>query len=460
MAARLTFQIVLFFFVLAVSAAQAQQSTAADGDKANGPSSWGVEGEYEVKLDFRKNFALDTPNKDDLLRFDQEFQLRWSYRYQDWISFLIEGKLLGEHQLYTGGGGRKSEADPERGETWMRFDDLLGHDLSLKLGRQNFEEPRRWWWDDDLDAVATRYRRDEWFFEFGVARELARTSLAENFVEPENAGVIRVLARTNWSYFRDHGLDLFFLHHYDRSATPSLGGLVRTKREDPSDARLWWAGLRASGGEPGTQHGEFSYWADAAFVLGNERLLEFTDAAGGIEFVKSRINQRVRGWAIDLGGRWGSRLPGQPLFTLGYAIGSGDKKPGKGLDRSFRQTTLQSNDEEFRTYGELLRPELSNLSIPVVAVQFPILWKSHVEFAYRHFRQIHAAAFLRDGRIEAEPNGIQKNIGHEWMLYAAIKQWKNLEIELVGAAFRAGDAYGALSGRMAYSFFTKVAFNF
>jgi hypothetical protein len=93
-------------------------------------------------------------------------------------------------------------------------------------------------------------------------------------------------------------------------------------------------------------------------------------------------------------------------------------------------------------------------------VQFPIFWKSHIEFAYRHFRQVHAAPFLRDARIEAEPNGIKKNIGHEWMLYSVIKQWKNLEIELVGAAFKAGNAYGALSGKMAYSLFTQVTFGF
>jgi hypothetical protein len=148
------------------------------------------------------------------------------------------------------------------------------------------------------------------------------------------------------------------------------------------------------------------------------------------------------------------------LFTLGYAVGSGDKNPEGGPDRAFRQTGLQANDEEFRTYGELLRPELSNLSIPILAIQFPILSKSHVEFAYRHFRQLYAVPFLRDARIEAEPNGINKNIGQEWMLYSVLKEWKKIEIELVGAAFRAGHAYGTLSGKMAYSLFTKWTFEF
>jgi len=214
------------------------------------------------------------------------------------------------------------------------------------------------------------------------------------------------------------------------------------------------------GNDPGEPYGDLSYWADAAIVLGREKLLELADTAIKRKLVTSWTNQRVRGWAIDLGLRWDSRLPGQPMFTLGYAFGSGDRNPERGSDRAFRQTGLQSNDEEFRTYGEILRPELSNLSIPVLAVRFPIFSKSHVEFAYRHFRQVHAAPFLRDARIEAEPNGINKNVGQEWMLYSLIKQWRKIEIELVGAAFRAGHAYGALAGKMAYSLFTKVTYEF
>ena len=93
----------LFCLALAISSAEAQRPD------------WDIEGEYEIKLDYQKNFALDRRNRDDLLLFEQEFELRWSYRPSDWISILIEGKLLGEHQLYTGGGGRRSEFEPERG---------------------------------------------------------------------------------------------------------------------------------------------------------------------------------------------------------------------------------------------------------------------------------------------------------------------------------------------------------
>jgi hypothetical protein len=423
-------------------------------------SNWDLGGEYEVKLDYRNNFDLERRSRDDLFRFDQELQLRWSYRPRDWISVLMEGKFIGEHELYNGGRGRKSEFDPERGETWIRFDNLFEADLSVKLGRQSFEEPRRWWWDDDLDAGAMRYRHASGFFEFGLGRELPRKSLKEDFADPEHEDVFRALARAHWLYHAKHGLDLFFLYHDDRSTTQSVGARIKPDNEDLSDARLWWGGIRAAGAGSWAGLGDFSYWADLAGVVGKEKLLEVSDQPGNKLVVTSRRKQRVRGWALDAGVRWETQLPAEPMFSLGYAFGSGDKNPANRYDHAFRQTGLQANDEEFRTYGEILRPELSNLSIPFIAVRFPLFSKTHLEFAYRHFRQVHAVPFLRDARIEADPTGKHRSIGQEWMLYSIIKQWRNIEIELVGAAFRAGRAYGALTGNMAYSLFTQVTWEF
>ena len=450
----------VFVLMLFFSPALLPRHAGAQSQRLGQGWSWDFGGEYEARLDYRKNFALDTPNKDDLFQFDQELQLRSFFRFTDWISALVEVKVFGEHQLYTGGGARRSEVDLERGETWVRVDELFGRDLSLKIGRQNFDEPRKWWWDDDLDAISLRYRHDSWQFEFAVAQDFLPVSLLDNFVEPENEDVTRVLAHANWLYFNNHGIDLFFLYQDDRSPTPSVGASVPANQADASDAKLGWGGLRFSGNETAGQFGEFSYWADFAGVVGNETLLDFSDTTDNKKFVTSRRNQRVRGWALDVGGRLQTELPARPMFILGYARGSGDTNLENDTDRAFQQTGLQSNDEEFRTYGELLRPELSNLQIPVVAVQFPLFSRSHVEFAYRHFRQIHAAPFVRDGRIETDPDGINKQIGDEWMIYALLKQWENIEVELVGAAFRAGSAYGPVSGQMAYSLFAQVTWEF
>ncbi len=417
-------------------------------------------GEYELISDNRNRFFLGERKQDNFLRLDQELQLRAKYRHNGWISVLVEGKILGESELYDGGHSRQSVFRLERGETWVRFEKLFAADVSLKVGRQTFEEPRRWWWDDDLDALQLRYRGDSWSYEFGIAREMAPLSTLESFIDPENENVIRVLGRLDWRYASNHALALFFLHQNDLSSTPSPGATLNRNREDSSDARLWWAGLRAIGMAPVNGYGEVFYWADTAIVAGKEKLLDFTSATDRKIRVDSRDRRKVLGWAIDLGTRWASPLPLDPLFTTGFALASGDRNPDRGRDQSFRQTGLQSNDEQFRTYGELLRPELSNLFIPVFAVEFPIFSKSHLEFAYRHFRQLYAVPFLRDARLQADPRGIKKNIGQEWMIYFGIKEWENAELELVGAAFRAGNAYGSSSGQKAYSLFLKMTYEF
>jgi hypothetical protein len=61
MAIRIVAQIPIFCFVLAISDVGAQQPNNVE------PSSWDIEGEYEVKLDYRKNFALDRRNRHDLM---------------------------------------------------------------------------------------------------------------------------------------------------------------------------------------------------------------------------------------------------------------------------------------------------------------------------------------------------------------------------------------------------------
>lgn len=425
-----------------------------------GDDRWEFGGEYEVKLDYRRNFALDKPARDDLFRFDQELQLRGTFQVNDWVSLFLEGKVLGDHQLYTGGGARRSDKSLERGETWLRFENLLGENLSFKIGRQNFDEPRQWWWDDDLDALALRFRREGFSLEFGVARQLAQVDFLRSRIEPEEDGVLRLLTRANWRYSRGHALDLFSLHQQDFSSTPRAGASVRAGREDESDAKLWWGGVRASGKEPLDGIGEWSYWVDLALVAGREKLLEFADAPGRRKVVTSRRRQSVYGRAVDAGVRLATELPGRPIVTLSYAVGSGDREPQRGSDRSFRQTGLQSNDDEFRTYGELLRPELANLRIPSVAVALPLFAGSHIELAFRNFRQVHAAPFLRNARIEAAPNGIDKNIGNEWMLSAVIKEWRKFEVEIIGAAFKAGQAFRPAAGKNAYSFFAKLSYSF
>jgi hypothetical protein len=67
---------------------------------------------------------------------------------------------------------------------------------------------------------------------------------------------------------------------------------------------------------------------------------------------------------------------------------------------------------------------------------------------------------LRDARVDADPTGKKRGIGQEWDVVLGLQEWKRVEIELIGSLFRAGPAYGPLSGKNAFGLFFEIDFNF
>jgi hypothetical protein len=425
-----------------------------------------IGGELGNTSKYRKDFELEDEAEDDLFRLEQELQLEFFYRLAANVALFLEGKVSYQADLYAEDGDRELERELARGETWLYVGNLLESGLSVQIGRQSFEETREWWWDEDLDALRLHYDRRFLHVELGIAQEVAPVSTAEDRVDPEDDDVLRLLGHVAWSWARRQRLEGFFLYQRDRSSRQSVGQLVPDDRQDPSDADLAWFGVRALGRLKFDRIGRFDYWLDSAGVVGNEVLFDFEDTDGGPQSVSERRKHNVIGWAIDLGISWQTKLPWRPTLTLAYAVGSGDGQPGEGTDRAFRQTGLQNNNgrfrgvDRFRYYGELLRPELSNLQIWTVALGFRFLQSSSVEFLYHLYWQVEPAPFLRDTRLRTDPQGERRTIGQEWDVVIGIEEWEHIEIELIGAAFRAGSAYGPLSGEMAYTVEFKVDLNF
>ncbi|MGK2942922.1 MAG: alginate export family protein [Immundisolibacter sp.] len=427
-----------------------------------------IGGELKTQSRYLKDLALNPQKLDDVARIDQELQIEVSYPLNDRALVFLEGKVLYEAEVYAQDKSRKFERSLERGEMWLYLDQLFASNFSLQIGRQNFYEPRSWWWDQDLDAVRFHYNTLDWHAELSVARELGDVATELDRNDPQREDVLRVLGHTAWRWARNHRLDAFFLYHDDRSERQRVGELVTKEREDPSDATLIWAGGRLSGELDFAQHGEVDYWIEGAAVRGHERLLDFDRVSGRPDrrVVDSRAKRDVSGWAFESGVSWQAELPARPTLTLSYAFGSGDRNPGHGADRSFRQTGLQGDKarfggvDRFRYYGELLNPELSNLHIPTAAVGFSFWDASSVEFLYHHYRQVHAADFLRNGRVRSGPDGRSTDIGQEFDIVLGLEDWEPFEIEAVVSAFRAGAAYGSLAGNMAYAFFLNVDYNF
>ena len=194
--------------------------------------------------------------------------------------------------------------------------------------------------------------------------------------------------------------------------------------------------------------------------------MDFDDFSSAISIVDEVEDNDVEAWAYDLGATWQTQWHGDPRLTLGYAFGSGDSDTQDDQDKAFRQTGLQDNNSRFRGvnrvhyYGELLRPELSNLRIWTASIGYPVLSNSSIEFIYHKYRQVHSSDRLRDVDIDSRPNGTDPDIGSELDIVFGFEESRQWEIEFIFAAFKSGKAFGEQEGEIAYKLDFNLDYNF
>ena len=426
-----------------------------------------ITGEYDGTLRERRNFKLDDADgQEKRTDLDHEFQVEFFYPFRERIYFFTEIKAKYESELRHTGSDPSADKSIERGPMWVFMDRLGGTGLGLQLGRQNLRETREWWWDADLDTARLYYDVGPFHSELAVGQELARVSSLQRNIDPEQKRVARLMAMGSWLWASKQAFEVYALRQQDRSRTETEGARLDEIDEDPSDARLTWLGLRALGDRSLGKYGELIYWADVAWVRGRESTLRFETDDNGVSTIDKRQDVKVRGTAFDLGVSWRTPLPWRPAFTLGYAQASGDDSLDDGVDSAFRQTGLHNNKwrffgvNRFRYYGELLRPELSNLTVVTAAVGFQFLKNSSVELLYHSYRQTRAADFMRDVRIDADLTGESRAVGQEFDLVFGFREWARVDLSLALATFKAGSAYGSLAGKRANSLLFELTYNF
>jgi alginate production protein len=174
------------------------------------------------------------------------------------------------------------------------------------------------------------------------------------------------------------------------------------------------------------------YWLELAYVWGIDGSNKFS----GIGF--------------DLGSTYIFNLPLEPSITLGYAFG----------DDGFRQTGLQGNEggfngvADFKYYGELLDPELSNLSIFTAGTGINPTEESSIDLVYHYYLQDKASNSLRNVGIEAEPDGRNKGLGSEIdLILGYVGRGETIELALILGYFIPGSAFPSESEN---SFLTKL----
>ncbi|RMF90667.1 MAG: hypothetical protein D6736_06425 [Nitrospinota bacterium] len=288
-------------------------------------------------------------------------------------------------------------------ETFVRFEKLFSSHWSLQIGRQSFEDPRQWLFDDQLDALRLTYQSSRIQFDLAIARQgLFMTDLIQGR--------------------RESSADYYWLSgQYKLREETTLAAYSLIHHE--SDLYLSFLGLQSQG----KLGSNLSYWFDLAHVRGKEE------------------GRTVRGWGGDVGFLYTLDRPWHPFLTTGLAFGSGDGTPEDARDTAFRQTGLHGNtatldDVDFQYYGELFDPELSNLLIFTAGTGLRPFPPTSLTLMYHHYQQHRAADTLREARITAEPAGRSRNLGHE-LDFIGSWGWGRFELTVIVGTFWPGSAF-------------------
>jgi len=431
-------------------------------DKRRPVDSWRTEiGGREITVSGELGLDLERraqPNQANLSRQGDRLSTRGVeaevfYNLSDSVSLFAQWRLVSDRLQRGGSLGASSKLFIERGEMWLHSQDTAGSGLTVEIGRLKFEDDRLWWWDAELDALRVSHENGGVEVSLAAAGEIGRSRSDRRGTDPEQHRVRRWIAQVSWDWQPEQTISLYLLRHDDRSRTETVLQTVPTAAQDSSDARLTWIGARWHGDAQPRPAQSLHYWLDVAGLAGKERSLEYAmlPLPSRNSIVTGVSSSRLGGWAMDAGLRWQFAVPGAPRLSIAHASTMGGAR--EGIERGYRQTSLQSNKydfgglKDFARYGATLDPELSNLRITTIGVGFSMAGVSSLDLVYHRYRQVRPAKELRNARIEADLTGGHPGIGSGIDLVATIYPSPWIEFSTTISAFRAGAAFGVVAGR-------------
>jgi alginate production protein len=210
--------------------------------------------------------------------------------------------------------------------------------------------------------------------------------------------------------------------------------LIRRDDRSGQEGEPLLMGVRSQGMPSDT----FSYWIELAHMRGHDEL-----------------SRNLSGYAYDFGGTYRFiNLPFNPNVTLGYAHATGDDHPNHSKNNEFRQTGLQSNEakfgaiSDFKTYGEALDPELSNLKILTAGIGFRLAPNVPVDLVYHRYRLDEIADEIRNSLLTAQMNQddtqLSKDVGSGFDIVIGIRHLfgvRRLGLDLRAGWFFPGEAF-------------------
>ncbi len=354
----------------------------------------------DVNYNSRRNFELDErddtdiDDQDDRDDASHNLRARLTWAPSSRLSGLLDVRHRWRHRELR---GDFSETDSRTrlGEAYVLARDLAGFDL--QIGRQDFDEPREWLYDQNLDALR-------------ISRRIADVDVELSLSTTLDDGSSRDRAATN-----------SILYVSNRYGPRHVAGyVVHRNFGDGRSETQTHVGARYVG----TLSRHTRGWLELSRLEGDRQGASFS------------------GWGGDLGVSWVAAAAHRLTLTAGYAYGSGNRD-----GRGFRQTGLQDNNTRVggvtavRYYGELFDPELANLRIATLGVGGRLTQRTSIEvLAHRYWQDV-ASTRILNSNLDSRPNGVDRDLGWETDLVVGLRlqRW---DFELVLAHFSRGSAFG------------------
>lgn len=375
---------------------------------------FGLRAEYSNKT--KRDFDLDGSRARDRIDHNVNVSGALVWAPSQRLYTRLAGKAFVQDRQDERDGHSRDESG-RLSEAYVYTSGLFGAPLDLQVGRQNYQDPREWLWDQNLDAARLVWHPGDWKLELAAATTLENGSPREEHTERWIAYLSRGTGKRYWSaYVLDQRTN------QDQRDWPFFGGL-----------RFY-----------GDLFPDWTLWGELAAVRG------------------FRDDVDLNGWGFDLGGTWVPPAADKWSLTWGYAFGSGDEDPNDRVDTSFRQTGVQDNNSKFagvtsfKYYGELLEPELSNMHILTLGVGRRFWKRTSLDLVYHLYRQDKAFDRLRDSNLTKRPNGVSTDLGQELDLIFGRRADSGLDTEIIFSAFEPGAAFD--DARRAY--YVKFQFRY
>ena len=365
-----------------------------------------VGGEFQMEPELRRNFDLDSTVPGDRSVTENSFTLELTFNFDRSSYGFLKGNGSSTHLRLNEDSGLTPFKDSELVEGYYYERDIKNLPIAVQVGRQRFEEGREWFYDSNLDAIRLYYELGEFELEYSWSTILFDAP-------PEVVDLRNQIFVGRWRHARKSHLALYIIDILDPRAVP----------EAP-----FFVGLQAIG----RYQRQFKYWLDFAYV----------DGVSAYETIEAH------GFDVGAAYQW-LEAPLKPYAYGGWAFGSGDDDLTDGVDETFRQTGYHDNNDKFfgvtsfRYYGEMFRPELSNLSIVTIGTGIrPVPWAS-MDLLFHRYNQVEPSPTIRDSRLRVAPDGIHDDIGTEWDLVLGLEKLRDRwDVEVVIGYFIPGSAFG------------------